>query len=549
VDQIAAPKSKYRQPWPHSGTGQFTLKIGFTLVKSSDGKFVGPSKNPKQWYFGLDPVEATAAAVAKQKEWEQVESGWPAIQQELADYVTIMGHSGCDDSRVTIDLSKPVWPNDPLLLQIREQADGFRRYDDAIWTARNYKLAPEAVTADPNVQHALSEYPVAHEVLNSYQQVREKDAEKLVGIAASMPWALDRMLAKQGLVAVPASQFRKSNTTTTLRQAVREYLDHERLRCRLKVGKKIDPTTFNNRRDNLHLVLGMPTASAKKAKVRREVIDPDMKLADLGRSAVKSVIDFWCGLPEGVGSLRTVKNYLSALKSFLCWCDKQDHLGWTLPRDADDLFAIRDVDEPNVVPADFDMLKTVLAECSRRTRLYALMALTLGYYQRDIASVSSDEYVNEGGDWFIVKERSKERGGKKAGRIVKTRHWIMPEIVALIDRERAGDNEYGLLLLNQARRPLWEHEVDACKKNAVAYAWNRACKSAERHLQFKQLRKWGWNAIDRITGKERMAKRWAGQSGGGVAKFYRAEDYAPVTEAMKAWHTELVALGVLREGN
>jgi hypothetical protein len=87
--------------------------------------------------------------------------------------------------------------------------------------------------------------------------------------------------------------------------------------------------------------------------------------------------------------------------------------------------------------------------------------------------------------------------------------------------------------------------VDEPRRDAITPAWQRVCTAASTSLQFRQLRKWGWQSMKRITGSDDAARKWAGQKALGISKFYNHDDYEDVTKALKTWHKELTKAEVL----
>jgi hypothetical protein len=197
------------------------------------------------------------------------------------------------------------------------------------------------------------------------------------------------------------------------------------------------------------------------------------------------------------------------------------------------------------VPYDPKLYQMVTAKGGDRVRMYSLFAVQLGYYPKDIATIREHEFFEEGGEWFIKRERSKEKGGRKSGRIIRTKHWVAPELVELVEQFRVPGNPHGLLLLNKHGLPMFREQADGVKASAAQKAWAVAAQRAGVGLPFKQLRKWGWNAVKRITKSAEMANRWGGQIAG-IDKYYDDAVYEPVIAAQKTWAQQLRRDGVLR---
>lgn len=495
-----------REPKWHTGKSLWWLRIGKKHSKAGQ-----PADAAFYWvgeHGDRAPANVVAQAVAKQNDWKRIVANWPAIRA---------GMSAMHPDR---DWSEPLWVdlNDAAIQQMIDAIDREQKADEGALVQR--------------------------------QQVRREQrtaiVDNAVGGVAYLAGRIgvDEMIAalrRQGVLpeSVPVATERP-----TIREAIEAFLNHERDRVKLAMGRKTTAGTFNGKKWNLYTAFGIPCATKRKAKATRTVYDTSKLLLDFNRAEIMKVVNYWFTMPQGVKSVRTVKNYLNGIKSFLNWCDNQTAYGWNKPKGFDHLFVVNEVCETIFPAFDPDLLKTVLAKGGSRTKMYGLFALLLGYYSADIATIQTKEFFNEGDDWFIKRERSKEKGGKKTGRIIRTKHWVAPELVKLIQKYHVPNNPHGLLLLNKHGLPMFRETVDGPKTSAAKSAWERACERAEVKYPFKWVRKHGWNALKRLTEKEEMAQRWGGQAQG-IGKFYDDSVYIPVIDAQKRHAAELRKLGIL----
>jgi integrase len=280
-----------------------------------------------------------------------------------------------------------------------------------------------------------------------------------------------------------------------------------------------------------------------------KLLDLDKPLNALGHADLLAIAHYWFTLPGNVGSRRTVKNYFSGLRAFLNWCESQDAYGFTKPKESAKILSVKGADEPNVTPADYVSLAAVMKGAPVRTRMYAMLGVLCGFGQMDICKLGFSEVQVIDGETFITGYRAKEDSEAKRGKKIKTTHWIPASVAAVMQAERAEPNEWGYYFLNRSGRPMFAEKIDGGKYDAVTKAWEGATADHDNAPTFKQLRKWGWNeipkhadlSVDKVCVGEMLAKRWAGQQGGGVAAAYRFSDYRPVIAAQRAWWAEIEA--------
>jgi hypothetical protein len=484
-------------PTWHEGTQRWAQKIGHKIGKSGNRieawfYFTGPKAT-------TPPPEVIADAVAKQREWKQIKAQWDTLSQSYA---------AIDPDT---DFSKPVWYEvaDTATPEVQEEIAAAKKAD------------AKALAAT-----AVAELSTVAQWGNNHQDI--------------IAYLRQNGLLPQGMAV--------ATRKPTIREAIDEYLDDERKRIDLKIGARIDVGTYNTDRNNLLICVGLSATPTPTEKVR--IIDLNKPLIALDNADIKAIANHWFSLPGNVSSRATVANYFSGFKKFLAWAERQDELGFTRPKTTATTLAVNKSKEPNVTETDFPTLKTILSAAPERTKMYILLALTCGFYQRDIDELAASEVVETKGEMFVTGYRSKEDG--ENGSKIKTTHWIAPELATMMREHAAPKNEWGFYFLNKYGRPMFSEKLQGGKCSAVAKAWEKAVAKIENPPTFKQLRKWGWNEIQKyatspVCSGETLAKRWAGQTGSGIGQFYRFDDYAPVVAAQKAmWQAIKGQLGFLK---
>jgi hypothetical protein len=105
-----------------------------------------------------------------------------------------------------------------------------------------------------------------------------------------------------------------------------------------------------------------------------------------------------------------------------------------------------------------------------------------------------------------------------------------------------------LALLNESGNPLYRHDENG-KYNGVGHAYTRLLKKAKKQrialLPFKQLRKLGTSAMERLGGQQARRLYKAGTIDSGD-KVYVREAWEKLTPHLLAWAAELRFDGVLK---
>jgi hypothetical protein len=469
--------------------GRWAQKIGYNHSKTGKrveawSYFAGPeSETP--------PPDVVADSVAKQREWNSIKTEWPELRPALEQLYP-------DD-----DWQKPVWFDRDILSTPIDAGEEIL----------------EAQKADANY--------LAKDHVAELKQIEDwgKNQEQIVGY-----------LKAAGLL---PKGVQVATRKLTIREAMNEYLTTEEKRLALKVGAAIKVGTHNTDRNNLLLCVGLSIAVEPEEKVK--IIDLTKPLVALDNSDIETLAHHWFTLPGNVNSKRTIKNYFAGFRKFVTWCETQDALGFTRPRNMNQVLRIKDggVSTPAVRP-NYALVKSIIENTSERTQMYGLLGLFCGFGQADIYRMEENELEEIDGEYYITGYRAKEDSEAKSNTKIKTTHWIPSELAAMLKKYRAPKNEWGLFFLNRFNRPIFTETLHGGKSNSVATSWDKALEDSRKKLTFKQLRKMGWNEIpkystDKVCVGETMSKRWAGQAGGGIGNHYRFQDYEPVIQAQKKW--------------
>ena len=477
-------------------------KIGYAHTKNG-------TRDRKFFYFPgppgtTPPPDVIADAVAKQREWADVVESWPEVGPALAAQ---------DGER---EFSLPVWYDRHLLEQ-------------------TWDLDAGKAIAEANV--ALADYD-ATEAIATLADTRTRGADVATIV---------NELRRTGVI--PAGTV-VTTRPVTIREAINEYLSNQRARIDLKIGDRITIGTYNTKRNNLLLCLGCNVAkewtqTTTIVETDRPLLDLDKPLTTLSKSDIEAIAKHWFTLPDGEAR-RSIKNYFSGLEGFISWCDEREEYGFITPKGTAKRLTVKGGDDAKVTAADYPALKALLIDAPERTKMYVLLGLFCGFYQSDICQLLADEVETRDDEMFITGYRSKEDSEAKAESKIKVTHWVPKEIAVVLEAGKAPANEWGLYFLNRYNRPMFSEKIEGGKSNAVSKAWEKI-SAGKTTLTFRQLRKWGWNEIQRFADTaidnrcvgETMARRWAGRSGGGVAKAYRFDDYRPVIDAQRAWWAEI----------
>lgn len=292
-------------------------------------------------------------------------------------------------------------------------------------------------------------------------------------------------------------------------------------------------STFTDASRNLRLALGY--------------VDAKSLINSLGHAEIETWKDAIFrrvnGKADGI-TRRTAVNYCRAIKGMLDWSHRRADVPYRHPEDVADLFSFSKFTTVNVAAYDAKQLKGILKLATDRERLYVYLGLNCGYYPSDIGNIQADEIIaTEDGRHAIVRRRDKTSHQNE----FEGMHVLWDETYNLLAREMAQRNIYGLALLNEVGKPLYRHDEDG-KYNGIGHAHGRllakATKQGVAPLSFKQLRKIGTSAMERLGGQQARRLYKAGTIDSGD-KVYIREAWENLTPHLSAWGEQLRADGVL----
>ncbi len=238
-------------------------------------------------------------------------------------------------------------------------------------------------------------------------------------------------------------------------------------------------------------------------------------------------------------SRRTANNYLAEMHRMLTWASRTPTIPYRHPQDVEVLFAkLRNATPIDISEYDRDLMEKLVKAASDRVRLYIYLALNCGAYQGDISSLRCSEVQKDkAGRPCIVRKRNKTVHQNHFAAM----HTLWGETAKLLKGQWAAKNPMGLALLNENGKEL-VRKVPSY--DGIAKAYNALTKKLGIDLPFKQLRKIGASAINRIGGSDAMRLYKAGVIGKGD-KVYIIDSYEKLTPHLLAWGEELRKDGVL----
>lgn len=331
----------------------------------------------------------------------------------------------------------------------------------------------------------------------------------------------------------------RMRANVTIRQGIQMFLDHMKSRIGLAGGKGVKLYTWLNWKYDIPPLL--------------KHLDPEMPLSRLTRADLEKFVNYWMSLPNGI-SVRTAANYCKRLKQILDWLADEEAVDFVKPRGTDRLFRFRDFNPIHIEPYTHDELKALFKAVPRRIGMYLQLALNCGYYQSDLATLRWEHLVtivdgqekpvrdlkNFSGDLYIKRRRQKTLHQSS----LITLCYVWPENVELMRQFAApSDNPHGLVFLNDVGKPL----MDGAKTNNITERWNKykhRAKLTRQKVEFKQFRKTGATWMENHCA-ERVARMFMAHNLRGELKRYAAQDFTPLTMALKTWREELLAAGVL----
>jgi hypothetical protein len=514
-------ESSFRLPeWLGDGTRRWRMRVGYQFGKN--GRRV---EKPFYWSRpdnsgGVPPPDVQAEAVEHQLRWRQLSRDWKALSSSL---------KFCFPER---DWSMPVWCDEEQAKMSSGEAAGLAQ---AMATATS-EIESEELNDEQLAVRWVSRNGLEALIASLRQPVTlSKDFQFAVPAyleRASKKIEEGRITAMTGLA--PTVR-RKLVSSVTLRDAAQVYLAALARRVTLKTTRGIDKTTSDTAARRLYGAFGL-SANPEKPPLRKTPVDIDAPLLSLDTRTLEEFSHFWHGMPAGVGSERTVKNHLEAVRQFLVWCEEQLEYGWHLPAASRRLLTAGDrVRE--AVAFDPANLRKLVAAGGRRGQVLVLFGLCCGYYPADIAEALATDFFEIGGTRYVQRFRSKERKSKRGRRPLKVRHHVAPEFADLIDAER-GANASGTLFNTERGTTLTAASIND--------RWQDVQERAGVDLMFSQLRKLGYNAIKRLGKREgvQMAEFWDGHAKG-TSDSYDDGVWPELNEVERLWADELRTHAIL----
>jgi hypothetical protein len=266
-------------------------------------------------------------------------------------------------------------------------------------------------------------------------------------------------------------------------------------------------------------------------------IDAAMLINNLGYAEVEKWKD---AIFRSVGE-RTAINYCRAVKAMLDFAHKQATIPYRHCEDFSDLFSFKKTKRTSITPYNADQLNTLLARATDRERLYVYLALNCGHTQVDIGNLKANEIIQHEGQWSIVRRRDKTSHQND----FESLHVLWPETYALLKKQMATPNKDGFALLNSEGKRLYINEVGTRKYDAISDSFEKLKERSGVAIAFKQFRKMGMTATERLGGTQPRRLYKAGTIDGGD-KVYVLEAFQNLTPVLLKWGDELRADGVLR---
>lgn len=332
---------------------------------------------------------------------------------------------------------------------------------------------------------------------------------------------LQRLHDEQSIAAIEGGDWQQP----TIAQVRGKYLRYRKGKVGIGGGEGIKESTYSNDADNLRRTCGY--------------IDASQSITSLTYAALEQWKDQVFRRVNNGLTKRTAVNYMRSVKGMLEWAHREQSISYRHPEDFTDLFAYRVKAPIKIAEYDAEQLKTLLSKATERSRLYVYLALNCGYTQVDIANLRQSEIITYNGKAAICRRRDKTSHQND----FEALHTLWPETLELLKRQKAGPNPMNLALVNEMGKPLYERTEHRIY-DAISDAHAHLCKRSKVHLPFKQFRKIGSTAIQRLGGDEarRLYKAGAIDSGDNV---YVIEAWGKLTPYLDSWAYELRRDGVL----
>lgn len=315
--------------------------------------------------------------------------------------------------------------------------------------------------------------------------------------------------------------------TLRIEQVRDQYLEYRKSKLGIGDGQGINEKSYNNEFRNLKNALA--------------VVDQRMTINGLSYPEIERLRDgIFRRVGKGELAKRTANSYWGEVRRMLDWAHRQPNVTYRHPEDVNVLFKARfkNVTAVNIAEYDADQLKKLLETATDRQRLFIYLALNCGHYQVDIGNLRADEIIDYNGKTAIVRRRSKTAHQND----FESMHILWDETAKLLKAQMAKRNAHGLALLSEKGTPIYR-VAPHC--DIITDTYGVLQKRAGVKLPFKQFRKLGATAIQRIGGDEARRLYKAGTIDSGD-KVYVREAWEKLTPHLMAWGKQLRADGVLK---
>jgi integrase len=243
--------------------------------------------------------------------------------------------------------------------------------------------------------------------------------------------------------------------------------------------------------------------------------------ASAGKITALSLLNYRRHLMESGKAGTTTGPQLNKIKTFVRWLHEMEIIA-SKPRNLDsrNLVIPRGTTTPHTWTDEEIQLIHIAPD---RIKLFMLLALNLGFYSSDIASLRHDMV-----DWDNGRIKAKRH---KTGQGAAIWFDLWPETFRLLKQERDRYPHPELVLQTKYGKPLWN---DADGRDAVAVLFQKWRKTHGIVCRFKDLRKTGRTRLDNHDEFARYAPWYLQHSPKTVdERYYRAPTQSQFSRALK----------------
>lgn len=205
-----------------------------------------------------------------------------------------------------------------------------------------------------------------------------------------------------------------------------------------------------------------------------------------------------------------------------------------LPRNLSSLKA--SISNKPIIVFEDEEITARYSKADDRMRLFILLALNCGMYQRDIGDLRQSEV-----DWKagrITRQRTKTR--KRSKKVPTVNYKLWPSTFELLKEHRSEDSEFALL--NQDGRPLWHQKrVDGKyrKSDAIKNLYFRLQRDelpeGMEHKPFKTFRKTSASRLEEHDKYGRYSEYFLGEAPSSITQKHYAVPSKKQFDAALAW--------------